>query len=115
MLGVSSSVRLFSRRSANCGLGDAPLIRAVTSPQEPAMSVRPTPCLLPFPHEVWVRVTIIIIVVTTTLALVRHGYEAGSALALITIAGGTAMELARRLLAPDPTPFRKDLRPTAGQ
>ncbi|MFJ3644433.1 hypothetical protein [Streptomyces murinus] len=79
------------------------------------MSASPTPCLLPFPHEVGVRVTVIIIVVTTTPVLVRHGYEAGSALALITIAGGTAADLTRRLLTPDLTPSGKHPRRTAEQ
>lgn len=70
------------------------------------MPAHPLSCVPSFPHEVRIRIVVIVVVLIATVVLVRHGYEAGSALALITLAGGTALDLARRLLAPGSQPAR---------
>ncbi|MEV0374322.1 hypothetical protein AB0I10_31730 [Streptomyces sp. NPDC050636] len=64
--------------------------------------VPPLSCTFPVPREVRVRVAVVIVVIVATICLVRHGYDAGSAVAVISLAGGAAFDLARRLLAPAP-------------
>jgi hypothetical protein len=71
-------------------------------------------CVSSFPHEVRIRFVVIVLVLVATVVLVRHGYEAGSALAVITLGGGTALDLARRLLAPT-QPSRARRRTAAGE
>jgi hypothetical protein len=79
------------------------------------MSVSPLSCVPSFPHEVRIRIVVVVLVLVATVVLVRHGYEAGSALALITLAGGTALDLARRLLAQASQPSRARRRTAAGE
>ncbi|MFB7374883.1 hypothetical protein ACFC0D_34155 [Streptomyces sp. NPDC056222] len=79
------------------------------------MPASPLSCVPSFPHEVRIRIVVIVLVLIATVVLVRHGYEAGSALAVITLAGGTALDLARRLLAPASQPSRGRRRAAAGE
>ncbi|MFJ5551865.1 hypothetical protein [Streptomyces sp. NPDC093225] len=66
-------------------------------------------------EPVRIRIVVVVLVLIATVVLVRHGYEAGSALPLITLAGGTALDLARGLLAPGSRPVRVRRRSTAGE
>ncbi|MEV7414844.1 hypothetical protein [Streptomyces sp. NPDC089919] len=56
-------------------------------------------CVLTEQRLICARIIVVVVVIIAVLSLVRQGYEAGSALALIAVTGTTALELAQRLVS----------------